>query len=118
MRGEKIEIALDEGAESFARRFACVRRGLGAARQLAEKIFEHGPMQPPLIPEVVVEHGLVRAGRRGDFVGARPGQALRGKMLLGGGQDAPRHGRILGFFASAPHRGVPPEAYYSTNWLV
>jgi hypothetical protein len=70
---------------------------------LAKEIFKDGAMEAALVPEVVVEHRLIGMGFGSDLVRARTGHALRRKMALGGGEDAPRCGRVLDFSASQFH---------------
>src|ERR1700722_12404616 len=107
MRSKKIEIGGDELAQPFARRRLLARRLIYAVAQLSQKIFQHRAMQMSLVAEIVVKHRLVRVRRRGDLLRACPSQPLRRKMLLGGGQDAPRRGWILDFPSSASHRFDP-----------
>ena len=80
MRSKKIKITVHEFAQSFARRTARGSRGIDCIAQLAEKILQHGAMQPPLDRKIIVKHRLIRVRRGGDFLRARPRQALRAKI--------------------------------------
>ncbi len=103
VRSKKIKIAVHPHNQAIAR----VRLGRCRAKRdvakLPQEIFHHGAMQAPLVPEVIVEHGLIGMGGGGDFFGSRAGHALRGKVLFRRGQDAARGQRVFNFFASCSH---------------
>ena len=97
---KEIEVPVYPGAQPIT------GRGIGGwwriddFAELAKEIFKNGAMEAALVPKVVVEHRLIGMGVGGDFVGASAGHTLGGKMALGGGEDAPRRGRVLDFSAS------------------
>ena len=53
--------------------------------------FEHREVEIVLLADVVVQHALVGAGLGRDPVDPRAGQAMGGKFLLGGLEDANPH---------------------------
>jgi hypothetical protein len=67
---------------------------------LAKEVFKDGAVEAALVSEIVVEHRLIGMGVGSDLIRTRAGHALRRKMALGGGKDAPRCCRILDFSAA------------------
>src|SRR5229473_2169491 len=53
--------------------------------------FQHREIEIVLLADVIVKHALVGAGLGRDPVDARPGEAMRGKFLLGGLENAKPH---------------------------
>ena len=53
--------------------------------------FQHGEVQVLLVTDVIVQHALVRARRRGDAVDTCAGQAIGGEFLLCGLKNAQPH---------------------------
>src|SRR5216684_2903356 len=53
--------------------------------------FEHRKVEIVLLADVIIQHALVGAGLGRDPVDARPGEAVRGKFLLGGLENAKPH---------------------------
>src|SRR6478752_4595759 len=53
--------------------------------------FEHREVEIVLLADVIIQHALVGAGFRRDAVDARAGEAMGGKFLLGGLENAKPH---------------------------
>jgi hypothetical protein len=70
---------------------------------LIEQIFEHRAMQALLVLEIIEKHCFTCMRGGGDFVCARSGNTVRGKVLLRRGQNSPRRFRVLDFSSSSLH---------------
>ena len=103
MRCQEIEVGDDEFAQFYAWRGVFFRRFVDPDAKLPEKILEHGAMQAALVSEIVVQHGFIRMRSRCNFFGARAGHALRGEVLLRGGENSAGRSRVLDFFSAATH---------------
>lgn len=85
VRGEKFEIAEDEGSKVPARRRAFLGRRVDGGPKLAKQIFEDRAMQLVFVPEVVVQHRFIGVSCRRDLVRPGPRHTVRSEMRLRSG---------------------------------
>ena len=81
----------------------------------AENMIEHGIIKRFFVFEIVVEQGLVHAGRPGDSVSARSGNSFLRKFAHRRLQD--RCPALFGA-ASRAHAGFCCDRHLLTNYLV
>jgi len=83
-----IEMVQDQAQEAFpGRGIGFKHRHAGGAHTLGYGL-HGGGVEVLLATEVVVEQGLVDAGRLGNLLGARPGQAVLAELADGGRENA------------------------------
>src|SRR6516225_12091174 len=107
---EKIEVTAHAREKLFTRRCLLLEPGENGGAQLPKQVLEYSAMQAALVAEIVVEHGLVRVCRHGNFFGASPCEPLRGKMLFRCRQNSSRCRRVSYSSSSARHVSFRPPA--------
>jgi hypothetical protein len=83
-----VEMLEDQAEDALAGAAVEVQNGEGVSCYFAGYFFKGGGVEGFLVAEVVIEQGLVDAGRGGDGAGTRAGEAVLAEFADGGVENA------------------------------
>src|SRR6266704_2873132 len=80
VRCDVVEVGTDVASQFLARREWPRKSFVDGGANSAENMIEHGIIKRFFVFEIVIEQGLVHAGRPSDGISARPGNAFLRKF--------------------------------------